>query len=217
MFPDIKKLTEDEQYTLSTVANLYIPNALRIIKDKTGFSFNRKLKVGIIKGTDSKVKIYDTPFIFVTLNKDDISPYSLDDDTLISTGYHTDSDTAVIDTVNLTVNKKYFSKIRTDITEGISYDYPDVAPLSKLVLQELSKAALAVNLKGNRYPLWFTEGFAAALCNDNLFKKVITVLSDIKRTEAALDPDVQTFESFVKKTDPAVAGFTLLHYMKKQF
>lgn len=217
MFPDIKKLIEDEQYTLSTVANLYIPNALRIIKDKTGFSFNRKLKVGIVKGTDSKVKIYDTPFIFVTLNKDDISPYSLDDDTLISARYHTDSDTAVIDTVNLTVNKKYFSKIRTDVTEGISYDYPDVTLLSKLVLQELSKAALAVNLKGNRYPLWFTEGFAAALCNDNLFKEVITVLSDIKRTEAALDPDVQTFESFVEKTDPAVAGFTLLHYMKKQF
>ena len=209
MFPDIRKLTEDEQYTLGVIANCYIPNALTVIKKTTGFSFNRKLKVGIIKGTDGIVKVCNTPFIFVTLDRDDISPYSLNENDLIKTTYHSDS---IIDGVNLTVSSKYFNKISKDTAVGISYSYPNVTPLSTLILQELLRTALAVNLAGNRYPLWFINGFIAAVSDDTFLSKAVSILSDIKRTETALDLDTQDLNSFVEKTDPTVVGFVILHY-----
>ena len=209
MFPDIRKLTEDEQYTLGVIANCYIPNALTVIKKTTGFSFNRKLKVGIIKGTDGIVKVCNTPFIFVTLDRDDISPYSLNENDLIKTTYHSDS---IIDGVNLTVSSKYFNRISKDTAVGISYSYPNVTPLSTLILQELLRTALAVNLAGNRYPLWFINGFIAAVSDDTFLSKAVSILSDIKRTETALDLDTQDLNSFVEKTDPTVVGFVILHY-----
>ena len=211
MFPNITDLTEHEQYTLAEVADCYLPTALDIIKESTGFSFNRKLKVGIIKDIDGTVKTYNTPFVFVTFDKNKISPYSLNDDDLVKTDCHVRSD-GFVDAVNLTISTKYFSRIKDNFAEGISYDYPDSKPLGTLILQELIKAALAVNLTDNRYPLWFTNGFAAAVSNDDLFDKISDVLSDIRRTETALNLDAQDLNSFVDITDPVVAGFVLLHY-----
>lgn len=216
LFPDITTVTEDKKKVLALISSKILSAAVNIIKTTTGLSLNRISK-GLLKDDDGDIKVYGTPFIFVSFNDDIRSPYTLDDHTPVKANYTINVETLKADSVTLTINTKYFDKIVDGNSNGLSVAYPDIPYLDILILQELTKATLAVNLAGNEYPLWFTNGFAKMIsgADKELTNSLESVLSSVERTETALHFD-PSFNSFVDINDPGTVGYALLRYLVQQ-
>lgn len=215
LFPDRDKITEDEQYVLALVATHHIPAAMGMIKTLTGLSFSKALTKGKIMGPNHTVQTYDTPFVFVTLDSNNASPFVLEENTPVRCDWIKNTETLKADIVNLTINSEYFTDIDRDNLNGKSAKHPDTPYLDILILRELLKGAMACNLAGDKYPLWFIEGLSLLIsgADKETTEKFAALLSDVKRVENALDPDIT---EFTDATDPGVAGYAFLRYLAKQ-
>lgn len=215
MFPNKNELTDDEQYTLGLISSKILPAVLGLIKVITGLSFNR-LSKGIVK-VDNDIKTYNTPFIFVTLDNNGASPYVLTEDEPVKASFTRNSN-GLAESINLTISSQYYSKIVQDNPHGISDITNMKRPLDTLILQEMVKAAIAVNIAGTPYPFWFTEGLANLItgADAEMVSTFSVLLTDIERTVIALS-DITDIAGFTAPSDPSAAGYALWRYLMKQF
>lgn len=215
LFPNRDKITEDEQYVLALVATHHIPAAMGLIKTLTGLSFSKALTKGRIMGPNHTVQTYDTPFIFVTLDSNNASPFVLEEQVPVKCEWTKNTETLKADIVNLTINSKYFTDVDRDNLNGKSAKYPDTPYLDILILRELLKGVVACNIAGDKYPLWFTEGLSRLIsgADKEVASKMATLFADVERTEAALNSDITESEDIIS---PGVAGYALLRYLAKQ-
>lgn len=215
MFPDKNSLTEDEKYMLGLISSKILPSVLGLIKTVTGLSFN-KLSKGIVK-VNGDIKTYNTPFIFITLDNNDASPYVLTEKEPVKASF-TRNTNGLAESVTLTINSQYYSKIVQDNPHGISDITTMKQPLDILILQEMVKAAIATSIAGAHYPFWFTEGLANLVtgADTEMVSTFSVLLIDIDRTVTALSSDITDMASFTAPSDPGAAGYAILRYLMKQ-
>lgn len=213
LFPDKASLSDNEQFTLGLVASQHIPNALGMIKTLTGLSLEDKISKGMIRNTK---QIVNTPFVFVTLDNRNISPYTLENDNLVRCNWTSSTGSGNPDILNLTIKTSCYGNLSRSDMSGVSVSQPKAPLLDIMILQELTRGVLAVNLKGGTYPLWFTEGIGKLIAgaDDELAATFPDLLSSPTTFEAALNGT--SLNSFVHKLDPAATGYVILRYFAKK-
>ena len=218
MFPDKAALSEEQQYTMALISSRLLEGILQQIEELTGLSLRKQIQRGALKLNDT-VTTYDTPFILISFDTDDITPYQMTENEPVTTvvGYNTE--TLQHDIVNIIINSEIYGMISHDNNNGQSVNFFNKPNLDIMLLQALARAALQTNLKGERYPLWFLEGFSRLLggADSELSDNLLNMLNDFSRTEAAFDPDITELDKFADIKDPGTAGYAMLRYMFNQF